>query len=386
MPSIVSGPLRDLSEVTAATVAASRRSCGAAEHGISRAAFLRGTLATAVIAIAGRRVPAPLGAAAEPAPGLTSIHPALSPLDLRFSTVEQVRPFELLPRRFAQVREWFNSAAIVRRYTGTAVQAEGRPAEVSQIAGALRIRSIVDALTLFHTNSGPVAPYAAVIVTLGTARRSRGTSATIVAGLVRSAHDYVVATFDRGTDPDQGAVSIDLAVDGQRTRVASRPADLTDVTRFAFVVNENYVTALAGGAASWMPIAQARITDRLDLRDPAILSRYRYGFGAGGVGATAEITRLEAGYFGEAGLRDPHVVSDADGTPYIRNNKLYFTATQAGLAFFQAAHWGCGRSISRSRAGSSRSLSCSSPATVSCSAITPGRSWPTNATAAFTSR
>jgi hypothetical protein len=50
--------------------------------------------------------------------------------------------------------------------------------------------------------------------------------------------------------------------------------------------------------------------------------------------------RVRAGYYGEAGVRDPHVVQYADGTPYIKDNKLYFTLTQAGLGFFEKAHWG----------------------------------------------
>ena len=100
------------------------------------------------------------------------------------------------------------------------------------------------------------------------------------------------------------------------------------------------MTALLGDATSWRPVVQYRVTALVDLRDPAVLREYRYGFGAAGADATVDITGLEAGYFGEAGLRDPHVVIYPDGTPLIRGNKLYFTATQAGLSFFQAAHWG----------------------------------------------
>jgi hypothetical protein len=50
--------------------------------------------------------------------------------------------------------------------------------------------------------------------------------------------------------------------------------------------------------------------------------------------------RVRAGYFGQAGVRDPHVVQHADGRPVIRDNKLYLTLTNAGLGFFQQAHWG----------------------------------------------
>jgi hypothetical protein len=40
-----------------------------------------------------------------------------------------------------------------------------------------------------------------------------------------------------------------------------------------------------------------------------------------------------------AGLRDPHLVQHADGTPYIVDGKVYLTGTCAGLGFFQQAHW-----------------------------------------------
>ena len=38
-------------------------------------------------------------------------------------------------------------------------------------------------------------------------------------------------------------------------------------------------------------------------------------------------------------MRDNHVVTYADGIPYIKNNKLYFSLTNAGLDFFSTAHW-----------------------------------------------
>src|SRR5215218_3908113 len=179
-----------------------------------------------------------------------------------------------------------------------------------------------------------------MIVSTAATAQDGGGKAAIVAGLVRDARNHVVASFEPGAGGAAGTVGIDVVVDGARTRAASGRADLAGPGRFAFVVNENYVTALVGDAASWTPVAQHRITGLLDLRDPAVLRDYRYGFGAAGVDASVEITGFEAGHFGLAGIRDPHVVTYSDGTPYIRDNRLYFTATQAGLAFFQAAHWG----------------------------------------------
>jgi len=72
-----------------------------------------------------------------------------------------------------------------------------------------------------------------------------------------------------------------------------------------------------------------------------VLRTFKNGFGARSeTGVNIVFDRVRAGYFGEAGVRDPHVVQYADGAPYIKNNKLYFTLTNAGLGFFEKAHWG----------------------------------------------
>jgi hypothetical protein len=44
--------------------------------------------------------------------------------------------------------------------------------------------------------------------------------------------------------------------------------------------------------------------------------------------------------FGMAGVRDLHLVQHADGRPYVRDGRVYLTATCAGLGFFPQAHWG----------------------------------------------
>jgi hypothetical protein len=46
------------------------------------------------------------------------------------------------------------------------------------------------------------------------------------------------------------------------------------------------------------------------------------------------------GLFGMAGLRDLHLVQNADGSPYTRDGRMFLTATCAGLGFFTQAHWG----------------------------------------------
>lgn len=142
------------------------------------------------------------------------------------------------------------------------------------------------------------------------------------------------------------------------------PATLAAPVRFAFVLNSKEITALAdeggGQFEGWKPVANypneltefggvqypdpasaPGLSGYVDLRDPNVLSQYKYGFGVrGGSGATIVLDGVEAGYWGRAGVRDPHVVTYADGTPYIKDNKLCLTLTNAGLDYFSSGHWG----------------------------------------------
>jgi hypothetical protein len=304
--------------------------------GITRLDFLRGAIASlATAAVSPSRAADAIAQLA--LPPAARLAPSL--LDLEFSIVEQFRPFDLLPEGFVQVHEQFREASL-RRLTRTGLQSEGAPAQMSLSPGRLRLTSSRAEPTLLRTEAGPVAPYCTVIVTIGSSETGADEAGTVTAGLVRDASNYVIASFERNGDPAKAAVAIDVRVEGRTTRVASVNVDRAGVTRYAFTVNENYVTALVARGVDWVPVVQHRITDLLDLRNPAVLRQYRYGFGAGGAGTTVTIEDVRAGYFGQAGIRDLHVISHSDGRPYVRNGKLYFTATQAGLSFFQAAHWG----------------------------------------------
>jgi hypothetical protein len=304
--------------------------------GITRLDFLRGAIASlATAAVSPSRAADAIAQLAPPS--AARLAPSL--LDLEFSIVEQFRPFDLLPEGFVQVHEQFREASL-RRLTRTGLQSEGAPAQMSLSPGRLRLTSSRAEPTLLRTEAGPVAPYCTVIVTIGSSETGADEAGTVTAGLVRDASNYVIASFERNGDPAKAAVAIDVRVEGRTTRVASVNVDRAGVTRYAFTVNENYVTALVARGVDWVPVVQHRITDLLDLRNPAVLRQYRYGFGAGGAGTTVTIEDVRAGYFGQAGIRDLHVISHSDGRPYIRNGKLYLTATQAGLSFFQAAHWG----------------------------------------------
>jgi hypothetical protein len=224
-------------------------------------------------------------------PGLA----AADPMDLEFRIRHKYRPFDLIAPRFVQ---YDSVAAPVRD-------------------------------TVVSTDVRPRAPYGSVLVEV---RSGDG----VVAGLVGDDGTRVLGTYSAGR------VAIEITTGGTTTVVRSAAVALSAPYRFAVVFNENAVTVLAdttGTGTGWQPLLTERdgVRALIDLRVPDVLGRLSYGYGGRG---TALLGRVRAGYFGQAGVRDPHVVQYADGRPYIKNGKLYLTLTNAGLGFFQQAHWG----------------------------------------------
>ncbi len=214
-----------------------------------------------------------------------------SPLDLRFSIAEQFRPFDLIAPKFVQVDTTARPGGLVK------------------------------------TGVRPKAPYGTVTVEV------LGSRSPVVAGLAGDGVS-VLGTYD----PVAGQAGIEITTPAGTTVVKTAPADLRAPFGFAVVVNENAVTVLADQGTGWRPLLTERdqVRARIDLRDPAVLGKLGYAYGSRG---PARLGRVRAGYFGQAGVRDPHVVQYADGRPYIRHGKLYLTMTNAGLGFFQQAHW-----------------------------------------------
>jgi hypothetical protein len=146
----------------------------------------------------------------------------------------------------------------------------------------------------------------------------------------------------------------------------------------AFAVCENQVTALVDDGEGWQPVLTERtkVSELVDLRREDVLERYAYAWG----GRDVELASVRAGLFGMTGLRDPHLVQHADGSPYVVDGRVYLTWTCAGLGFFQQAHWSVWSFDAAEPRGCGWSRSCSPGATACCSATTPA-SWCATATA-----
>jgi hypothetical protein len=180
---------------------------------------------------------------------------------------------------------------------------------------------------LARSSHSPAAPFAAVEV--GAA------GGDVLAGLATADGDHVLLGYDAA----RHRVRIEVRREDETHEVAAADLALPDPGRLAFVLCENQVTVLASTAPDdpW----EALLTDRdgvaalVDLREPATLASYAYAWGGSG-----ELRDVRAGLFGMTGLRDPHLVQHADGTPYVRDGSVYLTATCAGAGFFRQAHWG----------------------------------------------
>ena len=180
--------------------------------------------------------------------------------------------------------------------------------------------------------SAPAAPFAAVEVDVVAA------SGTVAAGLATDDDQYLLGFYD----PADGKAGVQLRRGGETRVLAVTGADLPASFGLAFVLCENRGTVLADTGSGWQPLLteRAKVSRLVDMRVPGTLAAHRYAWGLLGSVGSVELGGVRAGLFGMAGIRDQHLVQHADGSPYLRDGKAFFTATCAGLGFFQQAHWG----------------------------------------------
>ena len=290
----------------------------------------RGLMRAAGAGTAVAAVSTGLGPSARAAGGVAG----LDPTDIAFDVVEQFRPCDLIGDRFITLHDRFGVGAPAY----DVLAPDGRKGTAVRHRGHLEV-SGAPHFTLFKSDTGQVAPFASVVLSIaefsGDATEDR-----VHAGLVRNRGNWVMAWYDKAT----GTAGIDVSVDGAVQTLGSADAgDLTAPCQIAFSLTSTTVVAFVNQGndeSAFVPIVQERLDDIVDLRRPGALAAYRNGFGASTRSGTTELAGVKAGYVGELGLRDPHLITYANGRPYIKDNKAHFTFTQAGLAFFETAHWG----------------------------------------------
>lgn len=233
----------------------------------------------------------------DPGPGAAPVGDRLRPFgDLVFTETHRHRPFEVVAPGFVEVRD-----------------AGGFTDQVTRI------------------DASPVAPFAGIEVDVV------GSEGVVVAGLTSRWGNGVLVTHDRV----DGRVGIEVLQDDHRRVLRRRRVRLPEQFTLGFALCENQVTVLAREpSGGWRPLLteRTRVAALLDLRYDGALRELGYTWGVRSGAAT--LGEVRAGLFGMTGLRDPHLVQHADGTPYVRDARMFLTWTCAGLGFFGQAHWG----------------------------------------------
>ncbi|MGH3334884.1 MAG: hypothetical protein ACRDOZ_03620 [Nocardioides sp.] len=200
------------------------------------------------------------------------------------------------------------------------------PGFVAADLGTLAPGSSDDGGLTLHAR-GPEAPFAAVQARLPAAQGS------IALGLGTEEGDHVLVRWKAQTS----RVTLEVRTGGRTRVLRRRKVRLRGDIGLAFALCENQVTALVDTGAGWQPVLTERdkVSALVDLRRETTLDRFRYGWSTRGVIASG----VRAGLFGMTGLRDPHLVQHADGSPYEREGRQFLTWTCAGLGRFPQAHW-----------------------------------------------
>jgi hypothetical protein len=132
---------------------------------------------------------------------------------------------------------------------------------------------------------------------------------------------------------DGTRAGVDVGTGESRTRHVSRrhsrPGRAPDEVGLS--LTGTHATVFTRTRGTWTARSRVDLRGRVDTRDEAWLAGLRSG-AEGAVGA------VEAGGFGQLGLRDLRVVSIPDGTPYLLDGRVVLSATSAGPGFFDTAH------------------------------------------------
>ncbi|WP_063885808.1 hypothetical protein [Streptomyces albus] len=180
---------------------------------------------------------------------------------------------------------------------------------------------------------GPAAPFATVVAEVAALRPG----GTVAPGLETADGSQAV----RARCDAEGTVSLEVRTAGGITVVATAAPRLQAPFRLACSVTGATVAVFAatdGPGLPWRPLLtdKGAVAGLLDLRQPSLLRLLRYACRSEG----AVLRRVRGGYFGQLGLRDLHLVREAEGSPYVRDGRVFFTAGCAGAGFSQEAHTG----------------------------------------------
>ncbi len=256
-------------------------------------------------------------------------------MDVQFAEAWRGRPVDMVSPEFVQHRDTFDGQKGVP-YERLAPAPESSLGEVDRRYSTLSVSQTEPAFTVFRSDSHPKVPYASVVVDVKAFAANGREQDAVFAGLVQDERNYVMAWFSHAA----GTAGIDAVVDGNLQSLGARESHVAAPCRVAFALTGTSVAALVERENGFRPVAAGQLPEGLDLRRPDTLADYHYGFGVRSSAGTLVLDAVEAGHFGQIGLRDLRLVTHADGRPYTRLGSYYLTMSHAGFGFFDAAHWG----------------------------------------------
>jgi hypothetical protein len=173
------------------------------------------------------------------------------------------------------------------------------------------------------------APYATVVADLRhVEHRTSRIAIGLSSGTCKIAGWYEPATGDVGIDVTDAALLATTHRSRRHGRVAWRPDQL------AVTLTGTHVSLFCHEDDRWVMRARVDVGDRIDTHD----ERWLAGLKAGHRADSGLVRRIRAGGFGQLGLRDIRLVTEADGTPCRDGSAYWLTATSAGPGFFDTAH------------------------------------------------
>ncbi len=185
--------------------------------------------------------------------------------------------------------------------------------------------------------AGVLAPYAAVVVDLDHAELA----GRLELGWTGPDGERLIGWYDGG----RRLLGIDLVDSaGTRSRHRSRRFGRPDggVGAMALTLTGTHLAVWTSHRDKWTARARIDLSGAVETRSEAFLGRLEVGYDwQPRYADPAPVTRLRAGAFGQLGLRDLHVVTQATGEP-VRDpdGRLLLTATHAGPSFFDTGHTG----------------------------------------------
>ena len=164
------------------------------------------------------------------------------------------------------------------------------------------------------------APYSTVVAT--------GVGERLVLGW-RSGEDLLEAVYA------DGSARLRVTTAGRTTEHRSRRFHRlhSPATAVALTLTGTHLTVLTRSTdTDWVARARVDLAERLDTRDEAWLAALT-------VTHDGPVEQLEAGGFGQLGLRDLRLASHPEGAPYrLADGRAVLGATSAGPGFFDTAH------------------------------------------------